>query len=79
MRNEKKMWRRVRQLGNDMLGNYPTTLEEDMEMLKNEELMSQNESNSVQLRVGEKKVSSSNRTTSYTIPSFVLDFEIFSR
>ena len=71
MRNEKKMWRRVRQLGNDMLGNYPTTHEEDMEMLKNEELMSQNESNSVQLRVGEKKVSPSNRTTLIpSLPSF---------
>ena len=53
------MWKRIKKLALESLSFYPTSLEEDQEILdkdEKEKYLSYNENNCVQYRFGEKKI-----------------------
>ena len=54
--NEAKAWFRIKNLMEESLGKYPTTLSQDYEILKTDKTLTYNTRNCVLLRVGEKKI-----------------------
>lgn len=56
IRNEAMAWSKIKSIVVEALGKYPTTLDEDYEILKNDKSLTYNTRNCVLLRVGEKKI-----------------------
>ena len=56
IQNEKRVWAKLKMLALESLGNYPTTYEEDLEILEKNEGLTFNTRNCVLFRSGEKKI-----------------------
>lgn len=59
VKNEVKVWTSIHRLVSEYLSRFPTTLEEDLEILRDEDCcnkLTSNERNCVVFRVGEKKI-----------------------
>ena len=56
IRNETRVWQKLKLLSQESLGNYPTTYQEDLEILEKNEGLTFNTRNCVLFRSGEKKI-----------------------
>ena len=54
--NEAKAWFKIKNLMEESLDKYPTTLSQDYDILKSDKSLTYNTRNCVLLRVGEKKI-----------------------